>query len=153
MFMNFQFRQNFSIVLCMVRRRRCCTDGNLCDAADNDGVNGSVRPLDIPTPLGGWMRDRNAFALCTFLFCKMFCVGWSCTPTAKWQQREEESSPTGGSPQMTFCSTPPSSSRPRQRAESRQRGGPLCGVVGVRFLAGGRRERGGCQLSSWADLL
>lgn len=46
----------------MIRRHLCGYRAIDCCSGDNDGVIGSVRPLDIPTPRGEWMRDRNAFA-------------------------------------------------------------------------------------------
>lgn len=52
------FSEHCLFVIC---RQQLCALGTDCASVDNDGVNGSVRPLNIPTPRGRWTRDRNAF--------------------------------------------------------------------------------------------
>jgi hypothetical protein len=50
----------------MIRRQQLCYRVSVDGVVDNDGVNGSVRQLDIPTPRGEWMRDCNAFCFLKF---------------------------------------------------------------------------------------
>lgn len=57
----------------MMRRQRWYFRGSEDAIVDNAGVNGSVRQLDIPTPRGEWMRDRNAFAFSNNSFASLFC--------------------------------------------------------------------------------
>ena len=59
--------------LSLIRRLRLFFHGNGGAAADNVGVNGSVRQLNIPAPRGEWRRDRDAFVDLIFDFASWFC--------------------------------------------------------------------------------